>query len=186
MSLDLYTHRLHLRRLLPSDFAEFLSYRADPEVTRYQGFDVMNDQQALHFIQENLGLNYGTPGQWVQYAIALRDTDVLIGDCALHRQAQDPTTAEIGITLSPRAQHAGYAQEAMEALLSFLFEQYDMRRVVGITDVQNTASARLLERVGFRREGHLIENFFSKGRWSSEYHYAMLRREWLAKQQAAG
>jgi RimJ/RimL family protein N-acetyltransferase len=44
--------------------------------------------------------------------------------------------------------------------------------------VENVASWRLLEKLGFRREAHLIENIFFKGAYGSEYHYALLEREW--------
>ncbi|MDQ5851525.1 MAG: GNAT family N-acetyltransferase, partial [Chloroflexota bacterium] len=43
----------------------------------------------------------------------------------------------------------------------------------------NTASMTLLERLGMRREGHVRERVWFKGRWSSEYWYALLRQEWL-------
>ena len=50
-------------------------------------------------------------------------------------------------------------------------------RVVATTDVENTASYRLLETLGFRREGHFIQNIFFKGAWGDEYQYALLRSE---------
>jgi RimJ/RimL family protein N-acetyltransferase len=53
-----------------------------------------------------------------------------------------------------------------------------LHRVIAISDVENTASFRVLERLGFRREGHFVENLMFKGKWASEYHYAMLAREW--------
>lgn len=52
--------------------------------------------------------------------------------------------------------------------------------MVAHTDVRNAGSIRLLERISFRREGHLLENFYDKGAWTSEYLYALLAREWRA------
>ncbi len=53
-------------------------------------------------------------------------------------------------------------------------------------DGRNTASARLLERLGMRREGRLRENAFLDGEWSDEVIYATLAREWRARQEGRG
>jgi RimJ/RimL family protein N-acetyltransferase len=68
--------------------------------------------------------------------------------------------------------------EAARRLLDYLFETFGLHRVSAICDVENTASARVLERLGMRREGHFVESVWFKGRWGSEYGYALLRREW--------
>ena len=47
-----------------------------------------------------------------------------------------------------------------------------------IVDAENQASISLLKSIGFRQEGHFIENVFFKGKWGSEFQYAMLKREW--------
>lgn len=71
-------------------------------------------------------------------------------------------------------------REAVAALLDFLFQELQLHRVVAQTDVRNVPSVRLLERLGFRREGHFIEGFYLRGEWASEYLYALLAREWRA------
>jgi RimJ/RimL family protein N-acetyltransferase len=63
-------------------------------------------------------------------------------------------------------------------LLDYLFNELNLHRVIAECDVENIASYRLLERLGFRREAHLIENIWFKGAWGSEFHYAILEREW--------
>lgn len=172
------TDRLDVRNLRPEDLEGFHSYRSIPEVTRYQGFDVMNRAACAAFIDDHKGRGFGVPGEWVQYGIALRDGGQLIGDCAVKLQGPDPRIAEIGLTISPRFQQQGYGKEAMRGLLDFLFGNAGIHRVVETTDAENIASIRLLERCGFRQEGHFIENIFFKGKWGSEFQYAMLRREW--------
>ena len=63
-------------------------------------------------------------------------------------------------------------------MLDYLFAELDLHRVIAITDVENVSSFSMLDRLGFRREGHFVENLMFKGQWASEYHYAMLKREW--------
>lgn len=177
-TIILHTDRLLIRHLLPTDLDDFHIYRSNPEVTKYQGFDVMTREQAEAFIQKNTTRSHDNPGEWVQYAIELKSTQRLIGDCAVHLMAHDARIGEIGITLSHLEQQKGYAKETLLALLSYLFDQKGLHRVVETVDAENTASINLLKSVGFRQEGHFIENIFFKGKWGSEFQYAMLNREW--------
>ncbi len=171
------TPRLLIRNLRQTDLEDFHSYRSDPQVTKYQGFDVMNRQEAAAFIERQVDKTFGEPGNWVQYALEEKATGALIGDCAI-RLLEDTRMAEIGMTLSPARQRQGYAREAMLGILSHLFDTVQVHRVVETVDAENTASIALLRSLGFRQEGHFIENIFFKGKWGSEYQYAMLRREW--------
>jgi RimJ/RimL family protein N-acetyltransferase len=70
----------------------------------------------------------------------------------------------------------------VSCLLGYLFGELHLHRVSAICDAENLASARLLERVGMRREGHFIENIWFKGAWGSEYSYAILQSEWSERQ----
>lgn len=178
MNLLINTSRLCIRNLLVSDIDDFYAYRSDAEVTKYQGFDVMTKQQCEKFIESQLDKEFGKAGEWVQYAIALAGTNKLIGDCAVKLQQYDTLIAEIGITISPNYQRKGYAQETLKELLTFLFDKQAVHRVVETVDAENVASIHLLKSVGFREEGHFVENIFFKGKWGSEYQYAMLKREW--------
>jgi RimJ/RimL family protein N-acetyltransferase len=173
--MNIITPRLHIRHLALTDLSDFHVYRSNPAVTKYQGFDVMTVEQAAAFIKANSEKPYGKAGEWVQYAIENKATRKLIGDCAIKF---DATIAEIGITISHLEQRKGYAKEVMSAILTFLFETKQIHRVVETVDAENTASIHLLKSIGFRQEGHFIENIFFKGKWGSEFQYAMLKREW--------
>lgn len=187
--LRLITERLEIRNLHATDAADFHEYRSNPEVTEFQGFDVMDLPQCSAFIDSQKDLEFGIPGQWVQYGIILKDSSTveqamqkgkLIGDCAVKLDGTDPRLAEIGITISHLHQRKGYAKEAFAALLDFLFAECQVHRITETVDAANVASIALLESLGFRKEGHFIENIFFKGKWGSECQYALLRREWKA------
>lgn len=176
--LNLESNRLLIRNLKISDLDNFHSYRSNPEVTQYQGFDVMDKIQALAFIKSQENKLFGKPGEWVQYGIEEKDNQQLIGDCAIKLQIGDPRIAEIGITISHLQQRNGFAKEAMESILVFLFENKKIHRIEETVDAENVNSIKLLESLQFRKEGHFIENIFFKGKWGSECQYAMLRKEW--------
>lgn len=176
--LTIQTERLTIRNLVESDLKEFHTYRSNLEVTKYQGFDVMDEIQCDTFIKSQLQLPFGKPGQWIQYGIEQRSTKKIVGDCAIKLQEYDPRIAEIGITISHLHQKKGFAKEAMLGILAYLFNEKNLHRIVETVDAENTASINLLKSVGFKQEGHFIENIFFKGKWGSEFQYAMLKREW--------
>ena len=118
-------------------------------------------------------------------AVELRDTGELVGHVNV---VVDPDNrqGEIGFIFHPAHQGHGYATEAARALLDDAFERYGLHRVYGRLEPRNVASARVLEKLGMRREAHLIENEWVKGEWQSEAVYALLAREWTAANSARG
>lgn len=174
--LLLHTERLTIRNLRPPDLEDFHRYRSNEDVCRYQGFGVFSPEQAADFIAQQSGKSFGTIGEWVQYGLELKSSRQLIGDCAI--RLMEDGQAEIGITVSHLEQKRGYAKEAMLGLMKFLFEVQQVHRIVETADAENKASIKLLRSVGFRQEGHFIENIFFKGKWGSELQFALLKREW--------
>lgn len=172
------TNRLEIRNLKQSDFPDFYIYRSNPDVAKYQGFDVMTTEQSIAFINGQQNKRLYDDGQWVQFGIENKSTQRIIGDCALKITTGDTGFAEIGITISHLEQKKGYAKETILGILNFLFRQNSIRRVVETVDSENIASINLLKSVGFRCEGHFIGNIFFKGKWGSELQYALLKREW--------
>ncbi len=175
--LPIETARLRLRQFAPQDIEAFLAYRNDPDVARYQGWEATSRQEAEDFIAEMGALQPGTPDQWFQFALALKSSDVLIGDIGL-RVDENGQQGMVGYTLAREYQGQGYMTEAMRAVLDMAFEQFMLHRMIALVDPANTPSWKLLERLGFRREGHFIEHWFNKGRWVDDYQYALLGREW--------
>ncbi len=177
--LPLHTPRLILRPFRAADAEALAAYRADPEVAKYQSwapsFTVLD---AVVLIADMGHIKLGQPGEWYQVAIEERATGVLVGDCAVCVSAGDERQAEIGFTVARPYQGQGFAGEAVGRLLDALFVEFNLHRIQAICDVDNHASAKLLARLGFRREGHMVEHIWFKGRWASEYFFALLRREW--------
>lgn len=122
---------------------------------------------------------FGIPGEWVQYGIESKETGKLIGDCAIKLDKNDTRLVEIGITISPNEQQKGFAKETLTAILDFLFKIEGFHRVTETVDAENIASIQLLKSMGFMQEGYFVENIFFKGKWGSEYQFAMLKSEWL-------
>ncbi len=178
----LETNRLILRSFRESDLVPFRLYRSDPEIARYQGWEAPYSlEKATQFLQEMIEKVPGEPGQWYQIALELKNSGKMIGDCAFQRLAEEPRQAEIAFTLARAYQGFGYATEALKYLMGYLFDHYGLHRIRANCDPENVASARLLERLGMRREGRFVESLWYKGAWVSEDWYAIIDREWGCK-----
>jgi RimJ/RimL family protein N-acetyltransferase len=173
----LETERLIVRRFTDADLPILLAYRNDPEIARFQSWESFSQHEAQAFLQEQLTLEPGQPGKWFQFALELKSSGLLIGDCALHVD-EERRQGEIGFTLARQSQCQGFAIEAVSKVLEYAFTQLNLHRIVAITDCRNQSSIALLERLGLRREGHFIQNIFFKGEWGDEYSYAILKEEW--------
>ena len=180
------TERLVARSFTPADAEAFAAYRGDPDVARYQSWSDFTIDDAHAFVESLQAEQPGVPGDWFQFALESRADGVLVGDLAFHIDEDEPRQAEIGFTLDPAQQGRGYGTEAVTALLDWAFPQFGLHRVIAIIDVRNTPSSALVERLGFRREAHLVENVFFKGEWGSEYQYAVLEREWSVRSNIRG
>ena len=139
-----------LRRLTSDDLPEFQAYRHDPELGRYQGWSAMSDPEAAAFLSEMNTVPLLSFGNWTQIGIADPDTRRLIGDIGIFLDP-DGRCAEIGFTLARHAQGRGVATAAVCEAIKFIFVSTKVDRVIGVTDARNSASVRLLERVGMLR-----------------------------------
>jgi RimJ/RimL family protein N-acetyltransferase len=176
------TPRLKLRPFKQSDLEALLAYRNNPEVSRYQGWgSSYSSAQASEFIAEMSVREPGNVG-WTQIAIELQSTGATIGDVAINTLEFEPRTAMIGYTLSREKWGQGYAIEAVNAVLKYCFEDLKMHRIRANCDTRNSASWRMLEKLGFRREAHFIESYPELDTWCDEFEYALLEREWFGLQ----
>jgi RimJ/RimL family protein N-acetyltransferase len=177
--LPLSGTRIILQEIQHSDIDDFLAYRQDPVICKFQGFSPMSREQCAAFIEEMTGLPTGIPGKWKQIGIWSIPDKKLVGDCAIIRKANAPRIAEVGITLHRDFQGKGFAREAMEILIPNLFEQFDLHKILAGMDARNEGAINLIERLGFSKEAHHREQFFDyeDEMWIDEVIYAMLRKD---------
>jgi len=179
----LETERLLIRPFCDEDLEAFIAYRNNPEVAKYQGWSIPYPREkAIEFIEEMKNKNPAEPEGWYQAAIIIKESGEIIGDAAFHLKKDENRKAYINCTIVQKHWRKGYGAEVSRRLLAYLFDECGLHRVVAKTDAENVASCTALECLGFRREAHLVENILSKGNWTSEYHYAMLEREWNGMQ----
>jgi RimJ/RimL family protein N-acetyltransferase len=177
----LRTARLLLRPFTIDDLDAVYDIQSRPEVTRYLLFDVRDRGQARTALEERI--EAGRPGHQggrllLALAVVLPQTGAVIGDVVLFLESREHRQGEIGYIFHPDHGGRGYATEAAQAILRLGFEAYGLHRIIGRIDARNEPSARVLERLGMRREAHYRQNELVKGEWTDEVVYAMLEDEW--------
>ena len=177
-AVTLRTARLTIEPLSERDVDAFTEYRQNPDVARYQSWDIdYSRADAERVVAGQRDGQSPSPGNWLQLAVRETASVGLLGDLALHRLDGQPGTFEVGVTLAPSSQGRGIAAEALGALLDFLFDCEQAHRVVAFCDSRNKSVAHLLMRLGFRRESSQVDADWFKGEWTTLDGYAMLARE---------
>ncbi len=178
---ELTSPRLLLRRFSPADGAALHAYLSRPEAVEFEPYGVISRMEADAWAAQRAA----DPAFW---AICLRRSGELVGNLYLVRVPPDGwRTWELGYVLHPDHWGRGYATEACTLLMEECFDAWAAHRVMARCDVRNPASWRLLERLGFRREGHLLANASFRGDadghpvWKDTYLYALLDRQWAGR-----
>ena len=181
--LLIHTRRLLLRPLQPGDVDTLFAIFSDPVVMRYWSTPPWTSSEpgrAMVAADDAAGPD----DDHLRLGLVRRDDDTLIGTCTLFGRSRQSRRAEIGYALAHRAWGQGLMHEALSALLDHGFEHWHLNRVEADIDPRNQASARALERLGFRREGLLRERWIVGDEVSDTAFYGLLRSEWRATRAA--
>jgi RimJ/RimL family protein N-acetyltransferase len=181
------TERLRLRPLSGDDFDAVRAMQSHPAITQYMFWDPRNETEIRAALEDGVArTTLRREGDWIFIAAELKDTGALVVDLVLKWLSAEHRMAEIGFIAHPDHHGRGFATEAAREVLRIAFEELEMHRVIGQTFADNVASARVMEKLGMRREAHLVENLWVKGGWRSELTFAILDREWRAAASAEG
>ncbi|MFB8277759.1 GNAT family N-acetyltransferase [Nocardia colli] len=180
--LPIATERLILRTATPADLDEMHAYKSRPEVCRYLPYEPMSrDQVAERLAGPWARTELTEVDQGLNLSVEDKATGRLLGDVVLFWRDAESRSGEIGYVFSPAVAGHGYATEAARALLRLGFEQLSLHRITARIDGRNVASARVLGRLGMRREAVHLEDLWFKNEWSDTIVYAMLEHEWRSR-----
>jgi ribosomal-protein-alanine N-acetyltransferase len=175
----LRTERLRLRPFRDADADALFALQSNAHVLRHWDSAPWTDPaRAEAFIQRCRQM--ADEGTGVRLAIDREPDGAFLGWCSLSRWNPGFRSAALGYCLSDTAWGHGYATEGAAAVLRWAFDSLDLHRVQAETDTRNLASARVLEKLGFVREGTLREDVVVNGDVSDSWVFGLLRREWEA------
>ena len=150
--LSIETHRLRLRELRPTDFDSVHEYANDPDVIRFMPWGPNTEADTTDFLRRAVGHTYADPRLGYELGITLRDTGEVVGAIGLHRTAESEDEAMLGYCLARAAWGKGYATEAARAMLDYGFGTLGLTSVWAGCDVENTASIRVLAKLGMSQQ----------------------------------
>lgn len=172
----LQSSRLRLRWLTEDDVPALLAIFGDPQVMRYWSHEPFADLNDARDYLRRIR-NCFASRELFQWGVELLSTGEIIGTCTLAELSRSHRRAELGFALARAHWGRGYMIEALPALLRFTFEHMRLHRVSADADPRNAASIRLLQKLGFQREGHLREHYLLNGEKQDAVLFGLLRSE---------
>jgi ribosomal-protein-alanine N-acetyltransferase len=171
---ELQTERLLFRKLKLEDAAAIFEIRSDPQVMKYIPRPVAQTladatahiETVLTRINDNMGINW---------AIEEKQSNYLIGTMGFWRIEKENYRAELGYILNAKWQNRGIMHEALSVAIPFGFQQLQLHSIEAVIDPDNIASAKLLEKNNFRREGFFKENCFFEGKFLDAAVYSLVK-----------
>jgi ribosomal-protein-alanine N-acetyltransferase len=180
----LHTGRLRLRPFGETDADGLFALHSSAHVLRYWDAPPWTERgRAERFIAACRQMS--DEGTGARLAVDRALDEAFIGWCGLTRWNPDHHSASLGYCFDDAAWGHGYATEAAGALLGWAFDALDLNRVQAETDTRNVASARVLEKLGFVREGTLREDCVVNGEVSDSWVYGLIRRDWRPSSEPA-
>lgn len=177
------TERLILRELVESDWRAAFAIRSDLDVMRYMGMVPDTEEGTVEFVARCIASQADEPRSWLPLSITLQEDGRLIGGGGLTMVSAANREADVGYLLERESWGRGFGTEAVRAFVGLGFEHMKAHRVTANVAPENVASVRVLEKVGFQREGLARQQLWSGDRWVDCYLYAILEDEWRAQRE---
>ena len=172
---NLETERLLLRRLAITDVDEVLELRGNPETMKFipRPLAKSSEDALAHIalinekIEENIGINW---------AITLKGNPKMLGIIGHYRIQPENYRAEIGYMLLPEFHSQGIVSEAIKLVLDYGFDVMNLHSIEAVIDPENIASEKVLQKNGFVKEAHFLENEFAEGKFWDTVIYSLLKK----------
>jgi len=178
LAFPLTTDRLVIRALTTDDLDRHHAIFSNADVVRYLYFGPFDRDGAYEHLARRSIVDLPGEGAWINFGVEVKDEGVLIGELAMGFISETHKHYEVGYVFDPDYSGRGYATEGAAMIVELAFSGLGAHRVSGRLDARNAPSARVLEKLGMRREAHFLENEYVKGEWTDELAYAILAPEW--------
>jgi RimJ/RimL family protein N-acetyltransferase len=174
------TPRLRLRALGDADVPALFAIFNDPEAMRYWARPAMTGVAEVEALLGEIR-SYAAKATLFQWGIARREDDLVIGTVTLFRINLEHRRGELGYIVRRDLWGRGLATETLTAVVNHAFGTMGLHRLEADIDPRNASSIRLVERLGFKREGHLRERFFVAGEIQDSLIYGLLGADWSSR-----
>lgn len=170
---------IRLRGIRETDIDGLYALFSDPQVMRYWSRGPMTDRQEAVDYAKTI-LDGFVKRDLLNWIVADAESDAMIGTATLYEINPQHARAGLGYALLPAYWGKGLAKESATLALCYGFLELGLHRIEADTEPNNTRSNRVLESLGFRREGLLRERFRHPDGIQDSLIFGLLRTEWLA------
>lgn len=170
---ELMSEHYLLRDIIHANPQQLFELYSHPEVVRYIDMHPIHSIHDAQFYISNANDMFNNH-QKVVWAIYNKEQKNLLGIIRLYDINKEHHFADIGFELNRNYWGKGIISECLQTVLYFLFTQIQFKRIEAQTFVGNERSIKLLERLGFLREGRLRQNFLINGQYEDSYMYAKI------------
>ncbi len=163
---ELHTPRMQLRALHEADAPVVFQLYSDPRIMRYRGAPVFTQPETADALIAQWN-NAFEKQQGVRWGLVLQENNTLIGTAGFTKFNAMNFRAEIGYELHPDFWNRGLMTEALKAITTWGIKDTGLHTIEANIAPENSASKRVLEKLGFVREALFRENYFYEGWWDS-------------------
>lgn len=175
------TRRLILREVTTEDADDLFTYLSDKDVVKHMGLepyqtvkDVMDEIRWYHSIRKE--------GTGIRWGITLKDSGEVIGSCGFLNRLTKHYRTEVGFELSKEYWGKGIVSEALEAVVKYGYQHFQLERIEALIVPANLSSQKLVEKLGFKREGLLRHYEYTCGKFDDLYMYSIIKKDYQSKQ----
>ena len=176
---------IRLRGIRESDLDDLFTLFSDPRVMRYWSRGPMTDRQEAVDYAKTI-LDGFVKRDLLNWIVADAGSDAMIGTATLYEINPQHARAGLGYALMPEYWGKGLAQEAATLAISYGFLELGLHRIEADTEPNNLRSNKVLERLGFQREGLLRERFVHPDGIQDSLVFGLLQPEWIAYLESQG
>ena len=177
----LKTERLVLREVTLRDAPWYFGHFNTWEIVDGQEYPGPKDLEAAKRELRLYFTDNFRKGTGIRWGITLKGGNDLIGSAGLYKYVEKTSQVETGYDLDPKYWGQGIMTEAMTAIVRYAFDVMKVNRIEALVSPRNKGSQGLVRRLGFRREGVLREHDFYNGKFTDDYLFALLKRDWRHK-----
>ncbi|MES1022463.1 GNAT family protein [Gloeocapsa sp. BRSZ] len=174
----LKTKRLLLRQAVQEDAEAIFAVFSDPQVTQFHNLDTFTHLDEAIAVIERRAKGFES-GRGIRWGIARKQDNRLIGSCGFTWN-QEANAAEVGYELASQFWQQGMMSEALRAILLYGFEIIELEYVIAQVMLANVASQKLLQKLGFQRQGILQQHGFWKGQYHDLEQFVLTKAEFVA------
>ncbi len=176
----IHSERLSFRKLELSDADQVLRLRSNPEIMKYIPRPLLNSiseaESHIKIINDKIEANTD-----INWCVTEKGSDLCIGIMGFYRTQPENYRTELGYMILSEYHNKGYVTEAVQTLLHYAFNTLNFHSIEAVIDPNNIASERVLQKNGFNKEAHFIENGFYDGKFIDSVVYTLLNRDFKSK-----